>query len=141
MHANLVIAQHNQFLDWLPPPPPSSPVKAIEGKRSVEVNVMLSEGNHSCWWLHQGNLFKKWITLTEMLRTLAKSCRLFAKFCSNYVNVGLIFFRIIQILIIYICHLGEVKLTYLKKPYIILCTTYQMAVLLLFNEASTLPCR
>jgi cullin 2 len=29
---------------------------------------------------------------------------------------------------------GEIKLTYLKKPFIITCTTYQMAVLLLFNE-------
>lgn len=29
---------------------------------------------------------------------------------------------------------GEIKLTYLKKPYIITCTTYQMAILLLFNE-------
>jgi len=29
---------------------------------------------------------------------------------------------------------GELKLMYLKKPYIVTCTTYQMAVLLLFNE-------
>jgi len=29
---------------------------------------------------------------------------------------------------------GELKLTFLKKPYIVTCTTYQMAVLLLFND-------
>ena len=33
-----------------------------------------------------------------------------------------------------ILFLGEIKFTYLKKPYIVTCTTYQMAILLLFNE-------
>jgi len=33
---------------------------------------------------------------------------------------------------------GEIKLTYLKKQYIVTCTTYQMAVLLLFNENDSL---
>ncbi|XP_065666298.1 cullin-2 isoform X3 [Hydra vulgaris] len=33
---------------------------------------------------------------------------------------------------------GEVKLTYLKKPYLVTCTTYQMAVLLLYNDSDSL---
>lgn len=33
---------------------------------------------------------------------------------------------------------GEIKITFLKKPYIVTCTTYQMAVLLLFNNSDSL---
>ncbi|XP_066921529.1 cullin-2-like [Clytia hemisphaerica] len=36
---------------------------------------------------------------------------------------------------------GEMKLTYLKKPYIVTCTTYQMAILLLFNGTDTMTYR
>jgi len=33
---------------------------------------------------------------------------------------------------------GEIKITFLKKPYIVTCTTYQMALLLLFNNSDSL---
>lgn len=34
--------------------------------------------------------------------------------------------------------LGEVKVSYLKRPYFVTVTTYQMAVILLFNEKTSL---
>lgn len=34
---------------------------------------------------------------------------------------------------------GEVKVSYLKRPYIITVTTFQMAVMLLFNDKTSLP--
>ena len=33
--------------------------------------------------------------------------------------------------------LGEVKMNYLSKPYVAMVTTYQMAVLLAFNNSET----
>jgi len=34
--------------------------------------------------------------------------------------------------------IGEVKVSYLKRPYFVTVTTYQMAVILLFNEKTSL---
>lgn len=58
---------------------------------------------------------------------LCKSVQMFEAFYSNMFNGRKL---------TWLQHLsnGEIKLTYLKKPFIITCTTYQMAVLLLFNE-------
>ena len=36
---------------------------------------------------------------------------------------------------------GEVKISYLKRPYFITVTTFQMAVILLFNEKTSLHFR
>lgn len=36
---------------------------------------------------------------------------------------------------------GELKLSFLKKPYIITMQTFQMAILLMFEDADTLTCR
>lgn len=35
------------------------------------------------------------------------------------------------------CPSGEVKMNYLSKPYVAMVTTYQMAVLLAFNNSQT----
>ncbi|XP_046743415.1 cullin-2 [Diprion similis] len=36
---------------------------------------------------------------------------------------------------------GELKLNYLKRPYLVTVQTYQMALLLLFEHCDTLPCK
>lgn len=36
-----------------------------------------------------------------------------------------------------LCSSGEVKMNYLSKPYVAMVTTYQMAVLLAFNNSQT----
>lgn len=36
---------------------------------------------------------------------------------------------------------GEVKMNYLSKPYVAMVTTYQMAVLLAFNNSQTVTCK
>jgi hypothetical protein len=38
---------------------------------------------------------------------------------------------------IFILNVGEVKMNYLGKPYVAMVTTYQMAVLLAFNNSET----
>lgn len=40
----------------------------------------------------------------------------------------------------YLCQ-GELKLSYLKKPYIITMQTYQMAILLLFENVDAMSCK
>lgn len=40
----------------------------------------------------------------------------------------------------YLCQ-GELKLSYLKKPYIITMQTYQMAILLLFENVDVMTCK
>uniref|UniRef100_U5EWS4 Cullin-2 n=1 Tax=Corethrella appendiculata TaxID=1370023 RepID=U5EWS4_9DIPT len=40
----------------------------------------------------------------------------------------------------HLCH-GELKITFLKKPYIITMQTYQMAILLLFESCDSLTCK
>eukprot|EP00064_Thunnus_orientalis_P003340 superscaffoldBa00000269_g3349 len=40
----------------------------------------------------------------------------------------------------YLCT-GEVKMNYLSKPYVAMVTTYQMAVLLAFNNSQTVTCK
>lgn len=40
----------------------------------------------------------------------------------------------------HLCH-GELKLTYLKKAYIITMQTYQMAMLLLFENVDVMSCK
>lgn len=40
----------------------------------------------------------------------------------------------------HLCH-GELKVTYLKKPYIITMQTYQMAMLLLFETVDAMSCK
>lgn len=40
----------------------------------------------------------------------------------------------------HLCH-GELKVSYLKKPYIITMQTYQMAMLLLFESVDTMTCK
>lgn len=40
----------------------------------------------------------------------------------------------------HLCH-GELKLSYLKKPYIITMQTYQMAILLLFESVDEMTCK
>lgn len=40
----------------------------------------------------------------------------------------------------HLCH-GELKVTYLKKPYIITMQTYQMAMLLLFETVDVMTCK
>lgn len=40
----------------------------------------------------------------------------------------------------HLCH-GELKVSYLKKPYIITMQTYQMAMLLLFETVDTMTCK
>lgn len=44
---------------------------------------------------------------------------------------------IISILSIFVLFVGEVKMNYLGKPYVAMVTTYQMAVLLAFNNSET----
>lgn len=39
----------------------------------------------------------------------------------------------------HLCH-GELKVTYLKKPYIVTMQTYQMAMLLLFENVDAMTC-
>lgn len=39
----------------------------------------------------------------------------------------------------HLCH-GELKVTYLKKPYIVTMQTYQMAMLLLFENVDVMTC-
>ncbi|XP_057293948.1 cullin-2-like [Hydractinia symbiolongicarpus] len=58
---------------------------------------------------------------------LCKSVQMFETFYNNMFNGRKLS---------WLQHLStaEIKLTYLKKPYIVTCTTYQMVVLLLFNE-------
>lgn len=40
----------------------------------------------------------------------------------------------------HLCH-GELKITYLKKPYIITMQTYQMAIMLLFEGFDVMTCK
>jgi hypothetical protein len=43
----------------------------------------------------------------------------------------------ITVLSIFVLIVGEVKMNYLGKPYVAMVTTYQMAVLLAFNNSET----
>ena len=49
-------------------------------------------------------------------------------------NIGILLYLLTRTVFV----IGEVKVSYLKRPYFVTVTTYQMAVILLFNEKTSL---
>lgn len=55
----------------------------------------------------------------------------------NNIKLGRLYASLFSFICVCSSQTGEVKMNYLSKPYVAMVTTYQMAVLLAFNNSQT----